>query len=215
MTTKRYTIWTAREHELDTVMRLLHERVQWLRDRGSDQWSTYQRWRPEIENSVRRHETWLLRDADTYEAVGTITMSPHSDPEFWTEQEREVRALYLAKLATSPARRGEGLGALLLEFSHYCAVADQYRELRVDVWKTAHGLHNYYRQQGWAYLRTVDLPHRHSGALFTRQVVAPTVNLPPHGLTIRPAGNGNVPKRPIEPGELAWYGRDALLYARR
>ena len=35
-----YVIHRARPSELDAVMRLLNARIQWLRDRGSDQWST-------------------------------------------------------------------------------------------------------------------------------------------------------------------------------
>ncbi len=200
-----YTIWTATQAELDTVMRLLHDRVRWLREKGSDQWSTYQRWRPEMEASIRRHETWLLRDDRTYEPVGTITLSSKGDPEFWSEQERAIPALYLAKLATSPERSGQGLGRLLLDVSLYLAVAHSYKEARMDVWRTATKLHEYYRQQGWEHVRTVELPHRHSGALFTRRVVAPTVNLPPRGVELRPAGGGLVPSSPLTPAERAWH----------
>jgi hypothetical protein len=40
--------------------------------------------------------------------------------------------------------------------------------LRLDAWKTNLALHRYYRSQGFALLRVVDLPHRQSGALFQR-----------------------------------------------
>ncbi|MFD2813286.1 GNAT family N-acetyltransferase [Prauserella oleivorans] len=189
-----YTIWNAGELDLDAVMRLLHDRVEWLRNRGSDQWSTYSRWRPEMKASIARRETWLMRDGSTNEPVGTITMSTEGDPEFWTTAERQQPALYLAKLATSVQCRGQNLGRLLLDFSLYHAAATGRHEVRMDVWRTATDLHAYYVRQGWRHIRTVELPHRYSGALFSRRVVPPVINTPPAGLEVRPAGGASTPQ---------------------
>jgi hypothetical protein len=40
--------------------------------------------------------------------------------------------------------------------------------LRVDAWKTNPDLGRYYESQSFAHVRTVDLPHRRSGALYQR-----------------------------------------------
>jgi ribosomal protein S18 acetylase RimI-like enzyme len=181
-----YTIWPARPADLALVMELLHRRVEWLEDRGSDQWSTYQRWEPEMVDSIAEHRTLLLRRADTYEAVGTLTVSTEADPDFWTADEQQVPALYLSKLATRPDYAGRGLGRLMLNYAMYLAAADRLSEVRMDVWKTATELHRYYETEGWAHVRTVEQPGRWSGALFTRHVEVPKVNMPPSELEVRP-----------------------------
>ena len=42
--------------------------------------------------------------------------------------------------------------------------------LRLDAWRTSDRLHAYYRRHGFTHMRTVDLPHRGSGAIFQRRV---------------------------------------------
>lgn len=183
-----YLVWQARPADLGTVMQLLNARVTWLREQGSEQWSTYRRWRPEMAEAISRGETFLLYDADSLQAIGTITMTEEADTDFWSEEERKVPSLYLAKLATVPERAGEGLGRILLEYALYRAVAKQLDEVRMDVWRTSTRLHEYYVDQGWTLLRTVVRPGRFSGTLFSRKVVAPKVNMPPSGVEERPPG---------------------------
>jgi hypothetical protein len=56
----------------------------------------------------------------------------------------------------------------MLEWSVHYAARAQLQAVRVDVWRTAHKLHRWYRQHGWTTVRTVELPHRKSGTLFER-----------------------------------------------
>jgi GNAT superfamily N-acetyltransferase len=194
-----YTIWPARKDDLSLVMGLLHRRVEWLRDQGSDQWSTYQRWEPEMVESIAEGRTLVLRVADTYEPVGTLTFSHEADPDFWTLEEQEVPALYLSKLATNPDYAGCGLGRLMLDYALYLAIAERLAEVRMDVWRTAKKLHQYYESQGWSHDRTVDKPGRWSGALFTRRIEIPAVNAPPSGLEVRPP-SGTIDQVYVDPG---------------
>jgi GNAT superfamily N-acetyltransferase len=159
--------------------------------------------------SIAAKQTLLLRDANSFEPLGTITFSTEGDPDFWTEEERAVPSLYLAKLATRTDSAGQGLGRLMLDYALYYAVAQRLKEVRMDVWKTATNLHEYYRMQGWTYLRTVEKPGRFSGALFTRHVEPPKVNLPPRGLQVSPpAGTlGEYAYR-----ELEVYGNSVLHF---
>jgi len=185
--TTPYTMWCARPqtHDIDVVMDLLHARVSWLRKQGSDQWSTWQRWRPEIEQAIAEHRVWILYETATSTPLGTLTVYDEGDADFWSERERHVPALYLAKLATHPDRAGQDLGRLMLEFAMYLARTKQRTEVRLDVWRTSTQLHRYYQQQGWTHLRTVETPERHSGALFSR-TVEQRHQMPPNGLQVRP-----------------------------
>ncbi len=174
--------------ETAIVKSILNERVSWLQERGSDQWSTHTRWEPELTRAVEQGLTWLLWQ-DLHTAVGTITISERGDPDFWTEEERQTPAFYISKLATRISARGRGLGSLMLDHAMNQARLNGKREIRIDVWKTATQLHRYYEQLGWSYLRTVDLPDRYSGTLFTHPVHKPH----PHGVppvTIASPGRG-------------------------
>jgi hypothetical protein len=47
-------------------------------------------------------------------------------------------------------------------------VRDTAAGLRLDAWRTNEALHAYYRKAGFQHVRTVEYPHRGSGALFQR-----------------------------------------------
>lgn len=178
------TIWRMRQAtqgDLRTVLDVLSMRVAWLREQGSDQWSTFPRWPAKLEDAISRGQTWLL-ETNEHEPVGTVTLSTIGDPDFWNPDERVIPALYVAKLATLPpgeaekntripSRKTRGLGNLMLLWTVDYAARAQLAVVRVDVWRTAHDLHNWYERHGWTKVRTVELPHRKSGALFERQAV--------------------------------------------
>ena len=158
------TVRCAAVDELDIVLELLHQRITWLRNRGSDQWSTWQAWPEKLAVALACGQVWLLTENDV--PVGTVTLNEHADADFWTPIERAERALYLAKLAVRPDRAGRGYGLRLLRAAGDIADRRGRHLLRLDAWKNNHGLHAYYTRHGWQHLRTVDLPHRRSGALF-------------------------------------------------
>jgi GNAT superfamily N-acetyltransferase len=68
----------------------------------------------------------------------------------------------------SPAARG--VGSALLDAAAQLASATGRQRLRLDAWRTNFALHDYYRRNGFKHVRTVDLAHRGSGALFERPV---------------------------------------------
>jgi GNAT superfamily N-acetyltransferase len=163
-----YKIHQASPAELDDVVRLIEQRQQWLRDQGSDQWSVERTpLRERMAANIDRGRTWLLTNL-ARRPLGTITVFREADPDFWTPSEAAVPALYLARLASDPASRGAGIGSVMLRWSLNKAFRNHLAEVRFDAWKTSAGLHRYYQQQGWTYLRTVDRPGRFSGALFAR-----------------------------------------------
>ncbi|WP_047891196.1 GNAT family N-acetyltransferase [Micromonospora sp. RV43] len=147
-------------------MSLLTQRIQWLRDRGSDQWATWERWRTKLGPSLAAGDIWILWDDD--EAIGTITVEMTGDSDFWTPAELAEPAAYVSKLAVRLDRAGEELGALLLAWAGDYAFRYGCRYVRLDAWKTNKELHNYYLARGWTYLRTSTDPRRRSGVLFQR-----------------------------------------------
>jgi GNAT superfamily N-acetyltransferase len=169
MTLHQYRMREAGPGDLDRVVELIEQRTEWLRNRGSDQWSTNRhRLRPRMTAAIKRGETWVLVNL-RHEVLGTVTASTKADPDFWTHEEQQTPALYLSRLATDPRYAGQKLGRIMLRWSLYEAHRRGLAKVRFDAWKTSPGLHDYYRSQGWTYLRTVEAPGRYSGALFSRE----------------------------------------------
>ena len=162
------TIRRASITDLPVVLGVLREAQDWLHGRGCDQWPDGSpNFGPDrIGAQIGRGEFWIA--SDEAGPVATIAMSTDGDPDFWTDGELAEPAVYLSKAAVVRRRAGEGVGALVLRWVTDKATRDGVKWLRLDAWRTNEALHDYYRRQGWAYLRTVDTPGRKSGALFQR-----------------------------------------------
>ncbi|WP_052862863.1 GNAT family N-acetyltransferase [Streptomyces niger] len=164
----------ARPDELDTVEGLWVEASRWLASKGSDQWQ-YPPRRRRMAEAIRARECHLAyRDG---QLVGTVTVQQKGDPEWWADDD-PASALYVHDLAVSRAAAGQAIGAGLLDWAGELAAGEGKTWLRLEAWKTNHLLHHYYLAQGFQLLRIVDLPHRHSGALFQRRTEPRTVPAP-------------------------------------
>lgn len=152
----------ARPDEADQAVALVAARRDWLRHRGIDQWQRDPS--PAVREAVAANQCWLLLEQGA--VIGTATLTSTADPDFWTPAEIRQPALYLSKAATAVDHRGKGLGRLLLGAALSHARDVGIPRLRWDAWKTNLALQQYYRDNGATHLRTVDLPHRLSGALF-------------------------------------------------
>jgi GNAT superfamily N-acetyltransferase len=169
----RPTLTTRRAEPADlaAVEGLRQEAADWLAGKGLDQWQPGQ---PRIGSvartleAIERGECYLTYDGD--ELVGTITIDDRPDAEFWTEAERAEPAVYLHRMVIARRYAGRDLGVVLLDLAENVASRAGASWLRLDAWKTNTALHRYYMDQGFEHVRTVDLPHRGSGALFQRPV---------------------------------------------
>jgi GNAT superfamily N-acetyltransferase len=162
-----YTLRRATLDDQDAVWELLHQTTRWLRSIGSDQWSTWRTWRGpdgKIARAIQGGHMWLLFCAD--ELVGTVTIEPDGDTDFWTPDELTEPALYVSKLAIRRDHTGQELGALLLAWARQLAWDAGVTWVRLDAWRTNDKLHAYYRDRGWHELRSVHQPWRGSGMLY-------------------------------------------------
>lgn len=160
------TVRPATGDDFDVVFDLLIRRIEWLRERGLDQWSTWEKWRDKMGPAIEAGNVWLLLDDD--DAIGTISVEFSADRELWTAEEAAEPAAYVSKLAVRTDRAGAELGALLLAWAGEHAYRHGCLYLRLDAWKTNEQLHTYYVDRGWKHLRISAAPHRNSGALFQR-----------------------------------------------
>lgn len=167
------TIRLATSDEIDTVVALHREATEWLKSKGLDQWQprpdgkqTPERVRAAIARSIERQECYLAFDDG--EPVGTITVDTYADPEFWTDEDQPDQALYVHRMIVRRSHAGRGIGEVLLNFAGQLAAKSDRRWLRLDAWRTNTALHDYYRRMGFQHVRTLEYPHRGSGALFQR-----------------------------------------------
>lgn len=164
----------AQAQDLDDVAEVLAEAAVWLGSQGLDQWQ-YPVRREQVAESISRGECYIATSGQNgrgSEVLATITVDDHADPEFWSPEDGPDEALYVHRLAVRRSAAGRELGAYLLDWAGGHAYAAGKKWLRLDAWRSNPGLLDYYAQRGWQHVRTVELGHRKSGALFQRRAVA-------------------------------------------
>jgi GNAT superfamily N-acetyltransferase len=157
------TLSPAGPADLETILGFRAEASAWLREQGIEQWSNP--FPPEgILATIEAGETWMVWEGAA--PAATITIARQAEPELWNEAERAEPAVYCHKLTVARAYAGMRLGAELLDWAGGIAHDEGRRWLRLDAWDTNSRLHDYYRRQGFRYMRTAYRPP--SGALFQR-----------------------------------------------
>ena len=165
-------------------MELRTEAETWLRAKGSDQWSDREIGAQAITKwmaTIRDGRTWLIHDEETDRVVGTVSRGP-ADMDFWTDEDRPESAFYLYKLIVRRDAAGSGVGSLVLDWACQIAALEGREWVRLDCWRTATGLQDYYERLGFKHVRTEAPPHRKSGWLGQR----PSSLMLNEGLALRP-----------------------------
>jgi GNAT superfamily N-acetyltransferase len=191
------TIRQAVPDDTATVHAILHHAASWLHQRGYNQWPDGSRSLSydQLLRQIGRGETYVISDGP--DPVATIAVTSQGDPDFWTPAELAQPAVYISKAAVVRSRAGQGLGALILRWVVGQAAEQGAIWARLDAWRSNRELHAYYRSQGWDYLRTVDLPHRRSGALFQKAAYADPQARSALRYTQLPSP---LPRPPLKPG---------------
>ncbi|MEU8269331.1 GNAT family N-acetyltransferase [Sphaerisporangium sp. NPDC049002] len=179
------TLRNATPDDLPGVLALLAETAGWLHGRGIRQWPAAGFPAARIEPLIAEGTLWVLDDEETRGGretlsapAATLALDDHADPEFWRRGDHPESGLYVHKLAVGRAFSGQGLGETLLDWAALRVAAAGRRWLRLDCSKDNPGLQGYYQKVGFRHVRTVDLPHRASGALFQRAADLGSPSLP-------------------------------------
>lgn len=166
-----FRVSLAAQEDLDDIVLLRDNATEWLRSMQSDQWQ--QPWpsaegeRERLRQSIHKGTSWIVRLSS--DAVATFAIDTYSDPHLWTKSEQGEKALYIHRFIVHRDYGGIGLGARLMALIEALAAHRGYRWLRVDVWTTNQGLHQYYSDLGFEHVRTIESDYP-SGALFQREV---------------------------------------------
>lgn len=164
---------SATPSDYPDILSLIEAAAKWLSAKGTDQWA--EPWPDEprrnarVLDDLRKGKTWLAEDGATVAA--TITVDP-ADNGVWPAERRRDPAVYLRRLIVDRRYGGLQVGAKLLDWASDIAERRHHAQwIRVDVWTTNFGLHDYYRRQGFADAGLRDLaddPGYPSRALFER-----------------------------------------------
>jgi GNAT superfamily N-acetyltransferase len=157
------------------ALRLIDEASAWLRTMNTDQWAEPWPTREARDERVRRDladgKTWFVWDRWTLAAMVTIAERPN--PHVWSDSECEPSepAVYVHRLVTARKYAGLGLGAQLIDWAGIRGLLQyQAKWIRIDVWTTNDGLHQYYKMQRFEPCGYCTDPHYPSGALFQKSV---------------------------------------------
>jgi GNAT superfamily N-acetyltransferase len=166
----------ATTEDFDTVLGLIDEAAAWLRTKNTDQWATPWPDRDARDARVKRglagEKTWIVWDGTV--AAATVTLTPRLNPKVWSRPaclcDLGERAVYAHRLITARSYRGQGLGAQLIDWAGLRA---RYRYgakwIRIDVWSTNAGLHDYYLNAGFEPCGGCEDPGYPSGKLFQKR----------------------------------------------
>lgn len=143
----------AEPADMAIVIGLIDEAADWLRRyKNTDQWSNP--WPNRAARDSRVHiglsqgKTWICWDYGT--PAATLTADPERDP-YWLNGAESEPAVYVHRLVVARAYAGLRLGALLLDWAGRTGRQRHgARWIRVSAWTTNHGLHEYYRGEGFA-----------------------------------------------------------------
>jgi GNAT superfamily N-acetyltransferase len=196
------TLRPATPSEYQAILRLIDNAASWLPGKGTDQWAKpwpdQRRRDARVMDDLLSGRTWLAVDGTVVAA--TITIDP-ADSGVWPAGKRREPAIYVRRIIVRRRCAGLDIGARLLDWASDIALrVHGARWIRVDVWTTNDGLHEYYRAQGFedAGLRDLaDEPGYPSRALFQRSTALwrpdyrPVLRpFPPPGPWPRPYANG-------------------------
>jgi GNAT superfamily N-acetyltransferase len=164
---------------LKAVLGLVQEASGWLWTKDTDQWATP--WPDEKGRDARffrgllRGTTWIVWDGEI--PAATVTITPRKNAAVWSKPgctcDLAERAVFMHRLTTARKYAGQGLGAELIDWAGlrgqrlYGA-----KWIRIDVWTTNTGLHDYYMKRGFEPCGFCADPDYPSGALFQKPVSA-------------------------------------------
>jgi GNAT superfamily N-acetyltransferase len=162
----------ATPDDLETILTLIDDAANWLRTMNTDQWS--KPWPDRVKRDARvlrglvDRRTWLVEDDGV--PVATVTYRPDGNQDLWTPEEQAERSVYMSRLVVNRKYAGQGIGAALIDWAgargriEFGALT-----LRIDVWTTNYPLHDYYKSQGFDFLRKYEEDKTYpSAALFCK-----------------------------------------------
>jgi GNAT superfamily N-acetyltransferase len=196
-----FPIRPAEVDDMDTIIGLIDEAAAWLETKGTDQWAAPWPTRAardaRVLRGIRRGATWMVEDHG--DPIATVTYWRKGNQKLWTTEEQRVPAVYVSRLIVSRRHMGDQIGAALIDWAGYQALAAwEAQWIRIDVWTTNEALHNYYDKRGFQHYSIREFgedEYYPSAALF--QKPTSEIDLDSVCRFIWPASKGRRPASPL------------------
>ncbi len=158
ITYKELSISPAADSELTTVLSLLKEAALWLKTNNIDYWSNWidpeEKYISWIKEGFDNNEFFIVRYFN--EITGMFRLQ-WSDNLFWKNKNDE--AGYIHSFTTLRKYKGRNIGSIILKWiEDYCRI-NKKKYLRLDCGAAVNGLNNYYQQQGFLKVDSLNFDH--------------------------------------------------------
>lgn len=178
-TTMRIACAAPTAENLQVVLGLIEDARGWLLTKDTDQWAAP--WPDEkardarVLRGLQGGTTWIVWDGSI--PAATVTITPRMNPAVWSTPECTCdlaeRAVFVHRLITARKYAGMGLGAELIDWAGLRGQRLYGAQwIRIDVWSTNPGLHDYWRKRGFEPCGYCADPSYPSGAFFQKPVSA-------------------------------------------
>ena len=148
-----WTVHDLKPDEAPRILAILREDAQWLKKKGSTQWTAFLEGGEDIVTKRFAEGLVLLIERGGKDAA-TMTVQMHDD--FWDDLGRDNQAAWVQSLGIRPMFMGKGLGRAMIKFAESLARAKHREFLRLDVVDRATRLKAFYAKHGFKELGVKD-----------------------------------------------------------
>ena len=144
---KNYSFARATINDLDDLLELYKERINWFKEKGIKQWTRYLEYHPkeEFENIIKNGFYFVMKEND--KIIGGFELS--SNCKYW--QDDLNSAYYIYKLVT---KVNYNIGGIIIKICENIAVNNNKTLLRLDCLNNNEKLNNIYENYGFKLVKT-------------------------------------------------------------
>ena len=137
--------------DIDTIFELYDQATAYQRLHTTRYWLGFNR--ALVEEEILAKRQWKVVKE---EVIACVFVTGFSDPHIWKEKDADP-AVYLHRIATHPAFRGQGLVKEIVEWTKRYARENGKKFIRMDTGSGNDKLNNYYISCGFNYLGTTGI----------------------------------------------------------
>lgn len=168
----------AKAEDLNSIKLLTEACALAMQEKGIFQWNEHYPSREKLAADIDKKELYVLED--TSEILGIIVLTAEMDEEYipieWLTE--NGNNLYIHRLATHPAKWGNGLGRKLMDFAEEFARQQNFDSVRLDTFSRNKRNHIFYESRGFKRLGDIFFPKQSEDPFHCYELVLKDRKLP-------------------------------------
>jgi DNA-binding MarR family transcriptional regulator len=145
-TAHQHTILNCTKADIPAIMQLYEQAIALMKSRKQVHWRHFPQ--SMIEEEIKEKRLWKLTDGNNIICIWTTTFS---DPIIWEEKNADP-AVYLHKITTAPAFRGNNWAGVIVQWAKDYARKYQKQYVRLDTVGNNRSLIAHYEKNGFTFL---------------------------------------------------------------